>query len=187
MLNKRNILIVVGLLLLGGVAYFVWLEYGHMWTDREGAQLGLYAGGVIGAIILPIVRDPTVSGRVLVGAVVGLLIVGFIQLLEFSQLVQGAPGFMGTGEMSLLGQFGLSTLMNLLYGVGGGILLAMLFTAPQWVVVGALAGVVVGVSIGAASHALLVSQGIALSRDLFLLLVGLLTLSLFAMLGFSNE
>jgi hypothetical protein len=187
MLNKRNILIGVALLLLGGIAYLIWLEYGHMWTDREGAQLGLYAGGVIGAIALPIVRDPTVSGRVLVGAVVGLLLMGFIQLLEFSQLMQGAPGFMGTGEMALLGQFGLSTFMSLLYGVGGGILLALLLTAPQWVLVGALAGVVVGALLGAAAYALLLSQGISLSRNLFLLLVGLLTFSLFAMLGFSND
>ncbi len=187
MFNKRNIFIGVALLLFGGAAYIVWMQFGHLWTDRIGAQLGLYVGVVVGAMTLPIVRDPTVSGRVMIGAVVGLLLMGFIQLLEFSELMQGVPGFLPTGDMALLGQFGLSTVTRLLYGVGGGILLALLITVPQWVVLGALAGVAVGSITGGLFHALLLSQGIALSRELFLLLVGLLTLSLFAMLGFSSD
>lgn len=187
MRGKRNYMWIGGLAMLAGLGVFLWIRYGHLWTDRYGAEWGLFAGVVVGALVLPIVRDPTVSGRVLLGAIAGLIVMGIYQLLQFNNLVQGMPGLVPPSEMATLGQFGLTTAIYLAYGIAGGIFLVLLFNAPQWVLVGGLSGVVVGAVVGTATHALLEYQGVGLSQDLFLVIVGLLTLALYAMFGLGSD
>jgi hypothetical protein len=185
MQHKKNI-IMFGTILVGvGLAFLIWTEFGHLWSSTYGTQWGLYAGAVTGAIVLPLVRDAAVGGRAIVGAVAGLLIVGFIQALNFSGLVEGV-GVLSPGGAAQLGAFGLTTIIYLLYAMGGGILLALLITVPQLVVLGGVAGLLVGALVGSISHTILIQQGVFLSHELFLLLVGLIILSLFTMVGSSR-
>jgi hypothetical protein len=186
MRQKKNIIMFCTIILGVGLAFLIWTEFGYLWTSTYGIQWGLIAGAVTGAIVLPLVRDSLVGGRAIVGAVAGLLIVGFIQALQFGSLVQGSTSILSPDGMVLLGEFGLVTIIRLLYAMAGGILLALLITVPQLVVVGGVIGLLIGALVGSISHTILIHQGIILTRELFLVLVGMVTLSLFAMLGSSR-
>jgi hypothetical protein len=181
MKHKKNIIMFFAIIIGVGLAFLIWTEYGHIWTNVYGMQMGLYAGAVTGAIVLPLVRDPKAGGRAIMGAVIGLVIVGFIQALTFTGLVQGVG--LSPRNMAQLGQFGMETAIRLLYAVSGGMLLILLITVPQLVVVGGVVGLLAGVLVGSITQTILLHQGIILSQELFLLVVGLIVLSLFTMLG----
>jgi hypothetical protein len=191
-MRKKQILILICLVMLSaGIGFLAWTEFGYVWIDewlhRPSMQLGLYAGAVAGAMTLPLVRDPLVGGRFLIGAVAGLIFVGLIQLVEFNTLIQGSGGMLSTTDAAAIREFGTETIVRLLLGVGGGALIGLFTVDAHLVILGGLLGVIVGALIGNVAHLLLSSQNIFLSTELFLFVVGLLTLSLFLIISGGPE
>lgn len=184
MKRKRNIILICLIIAGAGAAFLGWTEFGNIWLNDYGVQTGLYAGAFAGAITLPLAREPEIGGRFVVGAVIGLFIVGVIQLVEFGALVQGSPGLLSTDQAAMT-QFGQETIVRLLFGIGGGAILSLFIVDPHLVILGSLLGVLLGGVIGGFSHLFMVDQGIVISQELFLFLIGLLTMAI--LLTFGNQ
>jgi hypothetical protein len=187
MRRRRNIIWFFLAILGAGAAFLLWTEFGELWLDNYGMQTGLMAGAVAGAIALPLARDPEVGGKFVIGAVFGLMIVAFMQAIAFANLIQSTPGLLSANDAAATSQFGRETVERLIYGVGGGAILGLFYVAPHLVVLGGMLGVLVGVLIGGLSHPFLLSQSIVLSRELFLFLIGLLTLSVLFVIGYRRD
>jgi hypothetical protein len=177
MRRRRNIIWFFLAILGAGAAFLLWTEFGELWLDNYGMQMGLLAGAFAGAIALPLARDPEIGGKFVLGAVFGMLVVAFIQAMAFANLIQSTPGLLSANDAAATGQFGRETITRLIYGVGGGSILFMFFVAPHLVILGSMLGVLVGVLLGGLFHPFLIGQGIVLSREIFLFLLGLITMS----------
>jgi hypothetical protein len=177
MRRRRNIIIFCLIVMAAGAAFLAWTEFGNVWMNDYGVQAGFFAGVVAGAMALPLIRDPEIAGRFVVGAVIGLLIVGVYQLVEFSILIQGSPGLLSTNQAAM-SRFGQETIWRLLYGVGGGAILSTFIVVPHLVILGSLLGIILGGLIGGLSHPFLADQGVVMSRELFMFLIGLLTMAI---------
>jgi hypothetical protein len=183
MRRRRNIIWYFLAILGAGAAYLLWTEFGGLWLDNYGVQMGLLAGAFAGAIALPLARDPEIGGKFVIGAVTGLMVVAFIQALAFANLVQSTPGLLSANDAAATAQFGRETITRLIYGVGGGSILIMFFVVPHLVVLGSMLGLLTGVLLGALLHPFLIGQGVVLSREIFLFLLGLVTMSVLYIIG----
>lgn len=167
----RSYIVEVGLIVVGALLG-IWLAFGTSATDE--LRLNMLVGAIVGAIFWPIARSPDMTSRGIAGGIIGALAVGLFELLRVGfQVQQGAP-------VETLGQMALRGTVNVAIALVAGAIIAIGSVLPSKVLMGAVAGVFVGMIVGGVVRAILDSQGIFLNREMFLGIVGLVTLILFS-------
>jgi len=155
-----------------GALLGIWLAFGTSTTEQ--LRLNMLVGAIIGAIFWPIARSPEITSRGIAGGIIGALAVGLFELLRVGLQVQ-----QGTA-VETLGAMALTSTVRVVVALIAGAIIGIGSVVPSKVLVGAIAGVFVGMIVGGVAAIVLASQGISLSREIFLGLVGLVTLILFS-------
>ena len=182
-----RLLYMLAFLLIISALFGVWYFFGDSvllgWANTFGVRWGAVAGILVGAVVWPMMGDAKVSGPALLGAVLGLLGVGFYQALQFGELAGSTGGILAPSDSPLLTAFALETLFLLLYGIFGGALVTLLVSSPQHVLLGGMLGLIVGMVVGGLSRPLMMREGIDLSQGVFSVIVGIVVLSIWSTLG----
>jgi len=167
---KSNVIELI--LIFIGALLGIWLAFRTSATDE--LRLNMLVGAVIGAIFWPIARSPEMTNRGIAGGIIGALAVGVFELLRVGLQVQ-----QGTA-VETLGAMALTSTVRVVVALFAGAIIAIGSVVPSKVLAGAVVGIFVGMIVGGVARAVLTSQGIFLSREIFLGLVGLVTLILFS-------
>ncbi len=170
----RNFLTVTIIILSSAIIGTTWYFVGEGVIDFW--LLGLVTGGIVGAIIGPMVRAPEIAmGWGAAGAGAGLLLMGFFELVRIIGAMQGDPVLLTPGGSNMLGNMTLAALGRVAQVVGGGAIFAMAFVALDMVVLGGLLGSFVGTAVAGILSVVVSQQSLGLSRAFFVLLVGAVT------------
>lgn len=170
--RKRRSQIIEIVLIFIGALLGIWLAFGTNTTDE--LRLNMLIGALIGAIFWPIARSPDITSRGIAGGIIGALAVGLFELLRVGLQIQ-----QGTA-VETLGQMALRATINVVIALVAGAIIAIGSVVPSKVLAGAIAGVFVGMIVGGVVELVLRTQGINTTREVFLGIVGLVTLILFS-------
>jgi len=170
--RKRKSHVVELIFIFIGALLGIWLAFGTSATDE--LRLNMLVGAIIGAIFWPIARSPDITSRGIAGGIIGALAVGMFELLRVGFQVQ-----QGTA-VETLGAMALTATIRVVMALVAGAIIAIGSVVPSKVLTGAIAGVFVGMIVGGLVEIVLRSQGINTTREVFLGLVGLVTLILFS-------
>lgn len=170
--RKQKSNVVEILFIIIGALIGIWLAFRTSTTEE--LRLNMLVGAIIGAIFWPIARSPDITSRAIAGGIIGALAMGLFELLRVGfQIQQGTA-------VETLGAMALTASIRVAVALVAGAIIAVGSVVPAKVLAGAVAGVFVGMIVGGVADAILASQGIVLSREIFLGLVGLVTLILFS-------